>query len=186
MKNIINNLGATQLASVGLSCLLAVGCSKSKQDAEPKTSTSEAAPVAAAQAPAPAPAPAPAAQLDEVQLGALLTSDMKRVDDTHFEVTRKLFDAMLSNQAVMSGSAKFVPSIQDNVAGGFRVYSVKPGTAFDALGLKSGDIINAVNGRSLASAEDALSVYVAIKQESKFAVELTRGGKPLTLHYTVQ
>jgi len=67
--------------------------------------------------------------------------------------------------------------------GGFRVQQLQPGSLYEKLGLRAGDVIKSVNGQAINSAEDAIRLYQQIGNVESAQIEVMRGGKPEYLYY---
>jgi S1-C subfamily serine protease len=55
-----------------------------------------------------------------------------------------------------------------------------------ALGLKSGDLIAAVNGLSLSSPDRVLDAYSKLRQASQLSLEVVRDGRRVTMDYALR
>ncbi|BAV33858.1 hypothetical protein SCL_1553 [Sulfuricaulis limicola] len=75
--------------------------------------------------------------------------------------------------------ATLVPSS----GGGFLVRQIQPGSLYEKLGMRAGDVIKSVNGQPINSAEDAIRLYQQISSISSVQMDITRGGKSESLYY---
>jgi general secretion pathway protein C len=75
--------------------------------------------------------------------------------------------------------ATLVPSS----GGGFLVRQIQPGSLYEKLGVRAGDVIKSVNGQPLNTAEDAIRLYQQMSSISSVQMEITRGGKSESLNY---
>jgi general secretion pathway protein C len=75
--------------------------------------------------------------------------------------------------------ATLVPSS----GGGFLVRQIQPGSLYEKLGVRAGDVIKSVNGQPINTAEDAIKLYQQMSSISSVQMEITRGGKSESLHY---
>ena len=114
-------------------------------------------------------------------LQAQLDSGVRAIDETTFEVDRKLVEDVLARPQAAARGARIVPR-----ADGLRVFAVKPDSAHARLGLRSGDIIHAVNGIDLSSADKMLQAITQLRNESSIALSITRRSEPVTLNYRVR
>ena len=114
-------------------------------------------------------------------LQAQLDSGVRAIDETTFEVDRKLVEDVLARPQAASRGARIVPR-----ADGLRVFAVKPDSAHARLGLRSGDIIHAVNGIDLSSADKMLQAITQLRNESSISLSITRRSEPVTLNYRVR
>lgn len=69
---------------------------------------------------------------------------------------------------------------------GYKLYSVYRNGALWQLGLRDGDVVEKINGISLVRPEAAYAAYGRLKRRRRIRVELSRGGKPLTLTYRIR
>jgi general secretion pathway protein C len=75
--------------------------------------------------------------------------------------------------------ATLVPSS----GGGFLVRQIQPGSLYEKLGVRAGDVIKSVNGQPINTAEDAIKLYQQMSSISSVQMEITRGGKSESLNY---
>jgi len=110
---------------------------------------------------------------------------IKKVDDQHFEVERATVDKAIANPMSIARGARVVPSIKQGAPNGFKMFAIRPGSIFAALGLKNGDTIRAVNGMDLTTPDMALEAYQQVRDATSIDVAITRRGQDLVLHYTI-
>ena len=111
---------------------------------------------------------------------------MRKIDDTHYALDRALVDEILADPSVIQGAARFVPSIQDGKANGFRVYTIGADSLLAELGIQNGDTISSINGYQVASADQQLATYDKVKSASRLSVQTSRRGVSVTLEYTIK
>jgi hypothetical protein len=129
-------------------------------------------------------APSPPDPDDPVQRAIAL--GIKRVDESHYEVTRALVEQVLANPMAAARGARIVPAVSHGAPSGFKIYAVRPTSIYAALGLVNGDTIHAVNGEDLTSADKALEVYTHVRDATRIDVAISRRGQDLVLHYTIK
>jgi S1-C subfamily serine protease len=69
---------------------------------------------------------------------------------------------------------------------GAKLESVTPGSLFAKAGLKSGDVVTAVDGHPLRSLDDAANLYARAATARSVSLQITRAGKPMTLRIAIQ
>jgi general secretion pathway protein C len=67
--------------------------------------------------------------------------------------------------------------------GGFLVRQIQPGSLYEKLGMRAGDVIMSVNGQPINTAEDAIRLYQQMSSIDAVQMEITRGGKRESLYY---
>jgi S1-C subfamily serine protease len=70
-------------------------------------------------------------------------------------------------------------------ADGVTVARVAPGSLFARLGLRAGDRVTAVDGRSIRSLDDAAVLYARLSTATKVSVDVARGTGKVTLRLQV-
>ncbi len=81
---------------------------------------------------------------------------------------------------------RIMPAFEGGQAVGFRLAFVRPDSLFTRLGLRQGDLIRRVNGRSLDSPEKALALYAELRDASRVDVEIDRSGTPTRLSFRLR
>jgi general secretion pathway protein C len=142
--------------------------------------TPPATPVAVAESPP----TLPAGEGDDMQ-GAV-DSGIKKIDDNNYEIEKSLVEKVLLNPMAVAKGARVVPSMKNGKPDGFKLYAIRPSSAFARLGLANGDTLQSINGFELTSADKALEVYTKLREATSLEVEVTRRGKPVTLKYSIK
>jgi len=101
-------------------------------------------------------------------------------------VDKALVEKMLSNTAMLATAARFVPSIKDGKANGFKLYAIRPNSIFGKIGLQNGDTIKAINNMDMTSPDKALEVYTKLRNASHLNVSVERRGEAITLDYSIR
>lgn len=105
---------------------------------------------------------------------------VRKISDTEYEVDRQLVRDLVTGSS-KPGGVRPVPMMKGNEVQGIRMVGVRAGSVAAALGLKSNDVIAAIDGDQIKNVQQLLELYA--KLDNLNAVELTgtRSGKPLAL-----
>ncbi len=101
-----------------------------------------------------------------------------------FTIDRATLNEQLRDQDLFR-QALMVP----NAGGGFLVRQIQPGSLYEKLGLKVGDVIRGVNGRSVNTVDQVLEVYQqlgGVDELTGVQLEVMRAGQIQQLQYTIQ
>jgi hypothetical protein len=101
-------------------------------------------------------------------------------------VPRAVIEAMLANPASLVEQARLMPSVQDGVARGYKIYGIRPGSLPRELGLKNGDLLQRINGLPLTSMDESMAAYAKLRRSDTLVLELERKGAPLTKEISIQ
>lgn len=120
------------------------------------------------------------------ELEKLFDTGIKKISDTHIEISSAVVDAVLANPMAVAKGARVVPAIKDGKPDGFKLYAIRPSSVYARLGFTNGDTIKSVNGLELTSADKALEVYTKLREAKQLKVDLVRRGKAMTLVFTIK
>ena len=79
----------------------------------------------------------------------------------------------------------FVQDGQGKRVDGFRVFKIIPGSIFEKLGIRDGDVIKKINNAPLDSVDQAFMLLQSLRYEKKFDIDVLRGNQPVTMTYQV-
>lgn len=104
--------------------------------------------------------------------------------NNNFTIDRTALNEQLRDQDLFR-QALMVP----NAGGGFLVRQIQPGSLYEKLGLRVGDVIRGVNGRSVNTVDQVLEVYQqlgGVDELTGVQLEVMRAGQLQQLQYTIQ
>jgi general secretion pathway protein C len=123
---------------------------------------------------------------DKDELEALADTQIKKIDDTHFEIDKNLIDKVLANPMGAAKGARVVPAVKNGKPDGFKLYAIKPSSVYAKIGLTNGDTLQSINGFELTSADKALEAYTKLREATSLQLGVQRRGKDMTLNYTIR
>lgn len=103
----------------------------------------------------------------------------------HVQVPNAEVSKAFENFSDVLQDARVVAFNRDGVRG-FQIRSIRPGSLYDRLNLKNNDIIQSVNGESITTADKALQLLTAFRNEKRIDLELMRGGRNTRLRYRIE
>lgn len=65
----------------------------------------------------------------------------------------------------------------------FRLETVAPGSVFDQIGIRDGDVLVSLDARPIRSAEEVLEIPEALRRNRRVSLLVERGGFPITLTF---
>jgi general secretion pathway protein C len=113
------------------------------------------------------------------------SASVRLVAPGRYEIPREALNQALSNTAQIAAAARIMPSQSQGQSAGFMLTAIRPGSLYTQLGLKDGDIIQAVNGRPLRTVEDAMQLFTGLRSAQHITISLMRRSQPITHDYTV-
>ncbi len=102
-----------------------------------------------------------------------------------FTISRKTVNNWLANPMQYAMSARIMPHYINGQPAGFRLVWVRKGSLYSQIGLKSGDIVQQINGKNI-SVGTALSLYSQLPYAKQLRVNIIRKGVRRSLLYTIK
>jgi general secretion pathway protein C len=127
---------------------------------------------------------APALAPGSIQGGstrATNSAGLVRHQGNQYTVNRESIQQQIQRPEFLS-QALIVP----NAGGGFLVREVQPGSLYEKLGVRVGDVIRSVNGQTVNNIDDVMKLYQSmggLEQAGNIAVEISRAGRNERLQY---
>ncbi len=91
-------------------------------------------------------------------------------------IDKPYFDSLVRSPSKLESQANVVPAIRNDVHSGYKLKTVRSGTAVHQLGFRSGDKITHINGRDLTNDIEAMQLYMGLSSTRTFRVRYVRGG----------
>jgi general secretion pathway protein C len=157
--------------------LLARGNEREKLDMLPVGSKTRiiappAPPVTASAAPAPA---VPGADLRVTKLG-----------ENAFSLDEATVSQLTGNINQYMTNVRLIPYFEGNRSAGYRIAAIRPGSAFEQLGFRGGDVIQQVNNVDLSTPDKMYTIFQNLKDEKRVTVNILRQGQKSSIMYEIR
>lgn len=101
-------------------------------------------------------------------------------------VSRGMIERGIRDFPRLLSQARVTPHFVDGKADGFVISNIVPGSLYEQVGLRNGDVIRKVNGQQVTSAQQAMAMYQALEKATSIDLEIDRAGQTLQLHYDIR
>jgi general secretion pathway protein C len=118
------------------------------------------------------------------KLGA--TSGVKKTGESAYLVDRREVENAVANLNEVITQARAVPVLSEGKSNGFKLFSIRPGSIFEKIGLADGDIVQRVNDTELTDPSKAVGLLEEIQSMGQIRVNFVRSGKLHTNTYTIR
>lgn len=111
------------------------------------------------------------------------TAEVQKLGNNTYAIEREQINKQMQRPEFLS-QALMVP----NAGGGFLVREIQPGSLYEKLGLRVGDVINSVNGQPVNTVEDVMKIYQqlsGVNDASQVTLDVRRAGKNQSLQYNI-
>lgn len=111
---------------------------------------------------------------------------VERIGDDAFALDRQYAIEVIENPSPETFGAQVRPVRRGLGTTGLRLLGVRRGSLYAALGLRSGDVLQGVNGRAIDGPNRLMELYQALRDEDRFALEVRRGRETRTFSYELR
>lgn len=111
---------------------------------------------------------------------------VRKVSMYSYEVDRAMIEEELNDLSEIGRQARIVPNYRNGQYQGFKLIGVRPGSLYRALGIRSGDIIQRVNGQEINSPNKAIQLFEELRSQRNIALDIERRGQKRTLQYDMK
>ncbi len=98
-------------------------------------------------------------------------------------VSKSEVETSLKDMGTMLSQAQVRPYYSNGTPDGFIITNIRPGSIYEKIGLREGDIVQAANDRRLVTADDVTAFYNTMKSGTAFSLTIKRGGQQQNLQY---
>jgi general secretion pathway protein C len=140
----------------------------------------ELAPAAARAADAPAEPP------DTAGAGDRRAPAIRQTSATGFVVDRRELAGAIDDMSGLMTQLRAVAEVTDGRPAGFRLFQIKDDSIFRRLGLQNGDVVQRVNGRTVADPASLLAFLDNLRSEPRVALDIRRGAEKRTMVYDLR
>jgi general secretion pathway protein C len=115
-----------------------------------------------------------------------LAARIRKTGERRWEIPRETLNKVLGKTTLIARAARIAPHVKNGKPAGFKLLRVGRGRFYDVLGLRRGDVINAINGHALTTPSKALEIYTKLRRASHISLSFTRRGKTVTHEYVIR
>jgi len=109
-----------------------------------------------------------------------------KIGENTFALDEASVTQLTSNINQFMTQVRIIPYFERNKSAGYRLAAMRPGSAFDQLGFRGGDVIQRVNNLDLSSPEKLYTIFQNLKDEKRVTVDILRHGQKSTLTYEIR
>lgn len=111
----------------------------------------------------------------------------KAEEKTEFNLKKADIEKELENLPNLLQQALAVPeSGADGQVRGYKLVQIQPGSMYEKLGLRIGDVIMNVNGEEVTNPNKAMQMYQDLRSSNNIKITVERNGSPVNLNYNLQ
>jgi len=122
--------------------------------------------------------------------GLGIDDNIQQLSENYYKIKKDAIEKAMGNLNEIVTQARMVPNFVNDGANrkvdGFRIFKIVPGSIFEKLGIRDGDVIKSINNAGMDSVEKGFELMQSLRYEKKFEIDVLRGGsRPMTMNYQV-
>ncbi len=118
--------------------------------------------------------------------GELSPATHRKTPPGEVVISRREIERITRDPARMFTQIRLVPYVRGGETKGFIFEWVKPGSIFERLGIRRGDILVSINNMSIRSGEDAFRILQILRNEPSLKIVLIRRGKKEEINVRIE
>jgi general secretion pathway protein C len=107
-------------------------------------------------------------------------------DETHYEINRNAIDKSVANLSEVLQQARAIPNFENGMPDGYKILQIVPGSIFDQLGIKNGDVVMGLNGEPINDPGKAFQLFNDLRSQSHVEIGVKRSGRKMTMNYDIR
>jgi general secretion pathway protein C len=118
--------------------------------------------------------------------GENVAEGIKRLNEGDFVIDKSVVNEAFENMGNLMRGARIVPEMERGKIVGFKMLKIRKKSLYDQIGLQDGDVIHRINSVEFRGPEDALRMFMELRNAGNISIDITRGGQRQTLNYQVR
>jgi general secretion pathway protein C len=111
---------------------------------------------------------------------------VKKLSDTSYEIDRTLLGELMTSGGKGVPGVRVGPAYKDGKLSGVRVSRAGKGSLAESVGLRTGDVVEAIDGMALDDINKSLEAMGKLRTAASVRLSLVRGGKPVEIDYRLR
>ena len=114
-----------------------------------------------------------------------LDDGIKKLGTYEYSIKRSLVDSLSANPAPLQSQCRVIPHYKNQRYSGMKLVGVRPGSVFRRLGIRSGDVIKAINDTVIDGPNRALELASKFGKLKRVVIDIERRGQPKQLAVSI-
>jgi len=105
---------------------------------------------------------------------------------SYFNVSRETLNEALSDVQTLVSQIRVIPFFKDGKPVGLRLFAIRPGSVFEMVGLRNGDLLKSIDGVELREMEKLSGLMQILKEKDRIKVTIERENRDLEFVYDIR
>jgi len=132
--------------------------------------------------------PAPPATVSGASAPGVVPGEIRvtRLGENLYSLDDATVSQLTGNINQYMTNVRLIPYFEGNRSAGYRIAAVRPGSAFEQLGFRGGDVIQQVNNVDLSTPDKVYTIFQNLKDEKRVTVNILRQGQKSSINYEIR
>lgn len=108
-----------------------------------------------------------------------------RLKGNNYVIDRSTVNDSMQNMAKLFTQIRAVPNFENGTSNGFRLSEIQPGSIFQEIGLRDGDVLTEVSGQPVRDPAKAMELLGSLRDQRSITLNVMRDGAPVQLQYSI-
>ena len=128
----------------------------------------------------------PALRVEASHPTAKSDGGITKMDETHIQLDQKIIKDGMANLNEVLQQARAIPNFENGMPDGYKILQIVPGSVFDKLGIKNGDVVVGLNGEPINDPGKALGLLNDLPNANHVDIAVKRGGRKMNMSYDIR
>ena len=101
-------------------------------------------------------------------------------------LSRQTIEEAMGNVAELMKQVRIRPFFEGGKPAGLSLAGVAPGSIFEQMGIRNGDVLQTVDGQPIQTVDDVVNLYQSLSSADAIAVQVRRGGRIEDIQYKIE
>jgi general secretion pathway protein C len=109
-----------------------------------------------------------------------------RLGENQYSLDEATVSQLTGNINQYMTNVRLIPYFEGNKSAGYRIAAIRPGSAFEQLGFKGGDVIQQINNVEISTPDKMYTIFQNLKDEKRVTVNILRQGQKSSINYEIR
>ncbi len=101
-------------------------------------------------------------------------------------LSRQTIEEAMGNVAELMKQVRIRPFFEGGKPAGLSLAGVTAGSIFEKMGIRNGDVLQAVDGQPIQTVDDVVNLYQSLSNAENIAIQVRRGGRIEDIQYKIE
>jgi len=111
---------------------------------------------------------------------------IQQLGEGQVQVDRAVIDKAMGNLGEVLQQAHAMPNFENGMPDGYKILQIVPGSIYDKIGIKNGDIITGLNGEPINDPGKAFQLFNELRSTNHVDIKVKRNGRTMNMNFDIR